>query len=126
MVVKSSELSWLVVANLKQAVEFYTKTLGLKLLNMTEEHGWAELQGKEGGTMIGLCQTSDCSPLKPGNNAVMTFTVSDMDQARKELQARGLTLVGPVVEVPGHVKMQDFVDPDNNRFQLVQQLGTCC
>jgi predicted enzyme related to lactoylglutathione lyase len=123
MVVKSTELCWLVVADLKQAVEFYTKTLGLKLLNITEEHGWAELQGKDGGTMIGLCQDSAHSSVKPGFNAVMTFTVDDMDKARKELEARGVVLVGPVVEVPGHVKMQDFFDKDNNRFQLVQQLG---
>jgi predicted enzyme related to lactoylglutathione lyase len=123
MVIKSTELSWLVVTNLKQAVEFYTKTLGLKLLNMTEEHGWAELQGKEGGSTIGLCQTSDRSPIKPGFNAVMTFTVDNMDLAIKELQSKGLKLVGPVIEVEGHVKMQDFFDLDNNRFQLVQNLG---
>lgn len=123
MVVKSTELCWLVVKDLKQAVEFYTKTLGLTLLNLTEEHGWAELQGKEGGTMIGLCQDSDHMEVKPGFNAVMTFTVDDIDQAIKELATRGVKFIGPVIEVPGHVKMQDFFDKDNNRFQLVQQLG---
>ncbi len=123
MVIKSSELCWLVVADLKKAVEFYTKTLGLKLLSMAEEFGWAELQGKDGGAMIGLCQACAEMPLKAGSNAVMTFSVNDMDQARKELQAKGLRLVGDVIEVPGHVKMQDFVDLDNNRFQLVQTLG---
>jgi len=122
MVIKSAELCWLVVADLKKSVEFYTKTLGLTLLNMTEEFGWAELQGKEGGTMIGLCQACEEQPVLPGGNAVMTFTVNDMDQASADLQSRGLLPMGPVIEVPGHVKMRDFVDLDKNRFQLVQQL----
>lgn len=123
MVVKSTELCWLVVANLNKAIDFYTNTLGLKLLNKAEEHGWAELQGKEGGIVIGLCQSSDHAPdLKPGFNAVMTFNVDDMDSAKKELTAKGLLMVGPVIEVEGHVKMQDCFDIDNNRFQIVQTL----
>lgn len=122
MVVKSTELCWIVVNNLKKAVDFYTKTLGLKLLNLTEEHGWAELQGKEGGTVLGICQVSEQNPLKPGINAVMTFNVDNMEKAKKDLQAKGLQMIGPEIVVEGHVIMQDFVDLDNNRAQLVQCL----
>ena len=122
MSVKSSQLSWIVVADLKKAIKFYTEVLGLTLLSSAEEFGWAELQGKDGGSTIGLAQANEQTPLKPGSNAVMTFTVDDIDQACAGLKQKGLQLVGTIVEVPGHVKMQDFVDVDNNHFQLVQAL----
>ncbi len=122
MAVKSMQLCWIVVANLKQAIKFYTEVLGLKLLSSTEELGWAELQGKDGEGLIGLAQANDHYAIKPGSNAVITFTVEDMEQARLEMQAKGLKLIGEVTEVPGHVKMQDCVDADNNFFQLVQAL----
>ena len=124
MAVKSTQLVWIVVADLKEAIKFYTETLGLKLLNSAEEFGWAELQGKDGGGMIGLAQASSHSPLKPGSNAVLTFTVDNIETARTELQKKGLKLVGEVVEVPGHVKMQDCVDADNNFLQLVEDLSS--
>ncbi len=122
MTVKSVQLCWIVVADLKKAIAFYTETLGLKLLSSAEEFGWAELQGKDGGTMIGLAQAGGHSPFKPGSNAIMTLTVDDIEKARTELQNKGLKLIGEVVEVPGHVKMQDCVDADNNYLQLVQSL----
>lgn len=122
MSVKATNLCWIVVSDLKKAIKFYTETLGLKLLNSTEEFGWAELQGKDGGTVIGLAQASSHNPVKAGSNAVLTFTVDDIEKARQELKQKGLKLVGEVIEVPGHVKTQDCFDSDNNYFQLVQTL----
>ena len=110
MVIKSTELCWIVVADLKRAVEFYTKTLGLTLVSLAEEFGWAELHGQDGGTRLGLAAVSQNNPMQPGSNAVMTFVVEDMESAKKEFQAKGLKLVGEVMEVPGHVKLQDFVN----------------
>ncbi len=122
MAVKSTQLCWIVVADLKASIKFYTEILGLKLLSSTEEFGWAELQGKDGGTMIGLAQGSTHTPFKPGSNAILTFTVDDIEAARIDMQKKGLKLIGEIVEVPGHVKMQDCVDTDNNYLQLVQSL----
>jgi predicted enzyme related to lactoylglutathione lyase len=121
---QSLELAWIVVKDLKQAVKFYTETVGLKLLELHEEAGWAELQGAEGGALLGIARAKDeggCSG-QPGQNACVTFTVKDVEQARQAMEAKGARCMGSIEEVPGHVKLQMVVDADGNRFQLVQKL----
>ena len=124
MNLKSMDLAWIVVNDLQKAVKFYTETVGLKLLKMEEKWGWAELAGPNGGARIGIAQTSPQSPdnVKPGENAVMTFTVVDIEQAIADLVKKGTKLEGGLQEVPGHVKLQTVVDTDGNRFQLAQLL----
>lgn len=112
---------WVVVKDLKQAIEFYTKVLGFKLDNESPEYGWAELSSTQ-GTSIGLAAENDSCEIKAGNNAVITVSVPDIEVAREELKSKGVTLYGEVMEVPGHVKLQNFNDSDGNSFQLVQTL----
>jgi hypothetical protein len=38
------------------------------------------------------------------------------------MQSKGFKLVGDVIEVPSHVKLQDMVDPDGNQLQLAQRV----
>lgn len=124
MNLKSMDLAWIVVSDLKKAVKFYTETVGLKLLKMEEMWGWAELQGPQGGARIGIAQITERSPdnVKPGENAVMTFTVVDIEKAIADMVKKGTKLEGSLQEVPGHVKMQTMIDTDGNRFQLAQLL----
>lgn len=48
---------------------------------------WVEMTRLEGGTVLGVCQTNDDaefnSPIKPGQNAIVTFTVDDIESAKK-------------------------------------------
>ncbi len=116
-------LSWIVVNDFKKAVKFYTDTVGLKLVEMNEEWGWAELAGYSGeGSRLGIAQSQkgDENPVKPGQNAVMTFTVDDIDKAIQHVQKQGAQLIGKVEEVPGHVKMQSIRDSEGNIIQIVQ------
>jgi predicted enzyme related to lactoylglutathione lyase len=126
MVLKKSEMSWVVVADLKKALEYFTKVLGLTVLDYQPEYNWAELSGSEkGGAFLGLAQASEYDPdSKPGQNAIMTFTVDDFETSKSELVEKGAKFIGEVLEVPGQVKMQTLVDIDNNRFQIVQDLKT--
>jgi predicted enzyme related to lactoylglutathione lyase len=121
MSIQSFDLAWIVVDNLKEAVKFYTEVVGLKLMEMSEEWGWAELQGKTGARLgIGTCNSS--SSVQPGQNAVPTFSVEDLDKTLAEMRQRGAICIGDVLEVPGHVRMQTVKDLDGNQFQVVQKL----
>ena len=128
MNLKSMNLAWIVVNDIKKAIEFYTETVGLKLMEFHEQYGWAELEGNEGGARIGIAQKQPTSEdgVEPGQNAVVTFTVSNIEKAVADLTKKGAKLVGKVQEVPGHVKMQTVCDADGNRFQMVEVLHHSC
>lgn len=115
-------LSWIVVSDLDDAIKFYTEILGFTLRSCYKEMGWAELSGP-GGCDLGLAQANPKSDLKAGTNAVPTITVDDIVKARNDFLKKGVTLMGDIMEVPGHVKLQTFVDKDGNTFQLVQLLA---
>lgn len=115
------ELSWLTVKDLSAAIKFYTDIVGLTLLAHSPEFGWAELGG-EGGSRLGLCVESNENPIKAGSNTVTCFTVDNIAEACKFFSEKGATLIGEMMEVPGHVKIQSFIDKDGNTLQLVQKI----
>ncbi len=116
-------LAWITVSDFKKAKKFFTETLGLKLESEATEYGWMELDAG-GGAKIGVGAESKEDPsMRAGQNAVITLSVDDIQKARAELGQKGVKLIGDIFEVPGHVKMQLFCDPDGNLFQLVEQLS---
>ena len=115
-------MTWVSVENLDEALKFYTETLGFKKLSISEEYGWAELQGEEGGSVVGLAVKNAQNPIQPGNNGVLTLTVDNIHTSIEELKKKGVKLVGEMTEVPGHVKMQMLQDPCGNHLQLVELL----
>jgi predicted enzyme related to lactoylglutathione lyase len=134
MSIKSMNLAWINVSDIKKAEKFFVDTLGLKVTSGAPEYNWLELKGSQGGMILGVGQ-GDCSkkeenPVKPGGNAVMTMEVEDVAQSKTELEAKGVKFYGDILEVPGHVKMATFADPDGNIFQLCQMLTSsskgCC
>jgi predicted enzyme related to lactoylglutathione lyase len=124
MVLKRNDLSWIVVADLNKSLEYFTKVLGLKVVEHNSEFGWAELVTAEpGGAILGIAQANDHDDESyPGQNAVMTFSVDSLDQTKTELTKKGAKFVGEVLEIPGDVKMQTFIDLDGNSFQIVEQI----
>ncbi|MDE3045866.1 MAG: VOC family protein [Verrucomicrobiota bacterium] len=123
MSIKGLNLAWIVVNDLKKAVGFYTDVVGLKLEELNEQFGWAELSGSEGGARLGIAQQNEREAIQPGQNAVVTMTVENLVAAKERLIKKGAKVVGEVVEVPGMVKLQMVKDGDNNHFQLVEMLG---
>lgn len=115
-------LSWIVVKDIEKAIKFYTETAGLELKEFAKEYRWAELSGPQ-GAILGIAEESPECPLKAGSNAIVTLSVDDIDKANAHFVKQGATLIGDVVEVPGHVKMQMFVDVDGNTMQICQKLG---
>jgi predicted enzyme related to lactoylglutathione lyase len=128
MLTQSIGLVWIVVKDFQKAVSFYTEIAGLKIVEKNDEWGWAELEGHEGtGMRLGIArQCEGCEPIQPGHNGVVTFKVGNIEEACKDLKAKGASLVGEIVEVPGHVKMQTVCDADGNHFQVVEVLSEVC
>lgn len=122
MKVKSIGLMWIVVSNFKNALKFYTETMGLQVKELNEQYQWAELSGSEDELRLGIAGPGDHSPIKAGQNAVFTLSVENLDQSIKHLKQSGVRLIGSVQEVPGEVKMQTAVDHDGNYFQLAELL----
>ncbi len=126
MQVKEIGLSWIVVKDIKAAVQYYTNVVGLKLMEFNEQYGWAELEGHEGGSRLGIAQENPQEKVSAGQNAVVTFTVANLDKVKKEMTQKGARFEGDVIEVPGHVKMQTVMDRDGNRFQICELLHHTC
>ncbi len=122
MKVQGNMLSWIVVKDLEAAVKFYTEVVGFDLLNKSPEYGWAELSGPKGAS-LGIAEESSEMEMKAGSNAVMSITVEDLDVACDFYRKKGAKLIGEIVEIPGHVRMQTFLDFDGNMMQIVQKLS---
>jgi predicted enzyme related to lactoylglutathione lyase len=121
MAVKGMYLSWIVVKDLKKALDYYTNVVGLKLNCHHEDYHWAELQGED-GSILGIGQENDEYGVKAGVNSIVTITVDNLDEAIAKRREQGMKFIDEVVEIPGHVKMITFEDPDGNHFQLVEKL----
>ncbi len=121
MKTKGLHLSWIVVKNLEEAIAFYHDVIGLKLVEHNPEFGWAELTAPE-GQRLGLAQENPTYHMNAGTNAVVAISVDDMDKAIQTLKKSNAKLVGEVMEVPGEVKFQTFVDASGNTFQLAEDL----
>ncbi len=126
MAVKEIGLSWIVVKNVKAAVRYYTEVVGLKLMEFNEQYGWAELEGHEGGCRLGIAQETPQEVIKAGQNAVITFTVANLEKKKSEMVQKGAKCEGDVLVIPGHVKMQTLFDSDGNRFQICELLHHEC
>lgn len=123
MHVQSINLCWVVVADLEKAIPFYQESLGLKLLEWNKAHGWAEFAGHEGGSRLGVAQASDFNQVSAGSNAVVALNVENIEKAREAYLSKGVTCLGEIMEVPGHVKLLFCQDQDGNKFQLAQLLS---
>lgn len=118
---KGFQLAWIVVSDLKAAIQFYTKVMGLALREFDENYGWAELCGPEGATLA-LTQENPEFSQKAGTNAVIALTVTNIQKARDHAHKNGARLIGEIMEVPGEVKLQTLMDADGNILQLAEKL----
>lgn len=125
MQAKAIELVWITVKDFKSAVRFYTDVAGLKLVQIHEEWGWAELEGFDGGARLGIAQQNPNGQedyFEPGRNAILTVVVENLERANKDVSKKGAQLIGDIQEVPGHVKLQTVRDHEGNYFQLVEKI----
>lgn len=124
MHVKGIHLAWILTSDINRAKKFYND-IGLTLADDAGEYKWLEFKGQD-GSLLGIGEQCDSfGQMKAGQNAVVTITVDGIVAAKAELEAKGVQFIGDIQEVPGHVKMALFADPDGNLLQLVQTLSCC-
>ena len=107
------------VTNLDTAVEFYTASLGLKLMYKAPGH-FAMIDAGEGST-IGLHPAGAHSP-KPGTSGSIQLGLSvtqPIEEVMETLRSRGVTFRGPLVD-DDPVKIASFEDPDGNDLYLCE------
>lgn len=107
------------VKDRKKSAAWYQDVLGFTLLYDVEQIGWCELATETRGVNIGLAQTENPAV---GAGPVPTFGVRDIEQARRELEAKGVRFDGKTREYPGMVKLATFFDPDGHALMLYQDL----
>lgn len=137
MAILGMNLAWITVSDLQKAETFFEKAVGLKLEVSDNEHGWLEFSAGTSGMRLGVARAQEggccggespekgeeCKNTGAGSNAVVTITVDNIITTKKDLEGRGVTFTTPIMELPGHVKLASFVDPDRNQFQLVEILS---
>lgn len=121
------------VADMDQAIAFYTEVLGLPFMFKQEdrEHGevfaFLELEGGNlellsridgEGRPVPFVRPELKKPWCPH----VALAVDDIDRAAENLRAKGMALLdGPLI-IPGKVRWLYFSDLDNNVIEYVQWL----
>lgn len=96
----------------KRAHSFYVDTLGLR----PDEHGQFEFW--VGQTCFGIWEPERLgSTFSPQKNGHIALHVEDIDQARADLETKGVEFLGENFDT-GVCKMAFFNDPDGNDLML--------
>jgi catechol 2,3-dioxygenase-like lactoylglutathione lyase family enzyme len=104
------------VRDMKRAVEFYTKTLGLKL---KAQYGKEFAQVEASGTIIALHPASKTGKHDRDSLTLsIGFAVDDLDRTMTELKSKGVKF--SKVSDDTQVKLAFFTDPDGNPLYLSQ------
>ena len=93
----------------------FREQLGFEELAVDFEEGWATL--RRGEMEIGLAQG------EPSEGGVAHVDVTDLKAEADQLREAGVE-VGIVLELQGQIRLLDVYDPDGNRIQLAQELGS--
>jgi catechol 2,3-dioxygenase-like lactoylglutathione lyase family enzyme len=107
------------VSNLEKAIEFYTSILNFELVKRNDSLHWAELSFGIPGVLVGLGEGEE---VRGSGTASLNIGVQNVDRARTVLEHRGVTFLRPTLEIPGKVKLADFVDPDGNKIRLAETI----
>ncbi len=108
------------VKDMNASIAWYTEVLGFDLIYKMDEMGWCELRTEVPGVNVGLSQTEDGGG-KGG--ATLTFGVRNVDDARRQLEAKSVRFDGESQTIPDMVKLATFFDPDGNSFMLYEDLA---
>jgi catechol 2,3-dioxygenase-like lactoylglutathione lyase family enzyme len=122
-VINKLTMVYLPVSDMQKAKEFYSDTLGLKVIQdykQDDNNWWVSVALPEGGVTITL--STHHGNMKPGN-MTMYFSTSDVSAAHKQLSGKGVNVneVKDDLYGPGSgVKWFNLQDPDGNTVYLAQ------
>ncbi|MFZ5814938.1 MAG: VOC family protein [Bacillota bacterium] len=108
---------WYPVAAWEAAKRFYSEGLGLPLLQVSDEDGWALLAVPGGGPPFFLVR----KPARAGGSGgpVLGLTVTDLPALLEQVVACG-GRVDPLVQEGSGVRITTIYDPDGNLLELTE------
>jgi catechol 2,3-dioxygenase-like lactoylglutathione lyase family enzyme len=102
------------VTNMERAKAFYGETLGLE---QTGDQGFPEFKLGDNGFLYLLSLESIGAAFRAPHDAGFALRVPDVAEARRELEEKGVTFNGDVLDT-GVCHMAFFADPDGNQIVL--------
>ena len=99
--------------DLARAKRFYTDVLGLEI----ETEGESDMELRLGQVTLDVFDPSSIGQQFAVSPAGLALRVPDVDEARAELEAKGVVFDGDTVET-GVCRMAFFKDPDGNALLL--------
>lgn len=105
----------LTVRDLKRAVDFYERVLGLQ-----KKYEFGDYAGLDcGGVEIGLKTWGSMEEPRKGEPYV-NFLVDDIEEAYRILRENGVRILDGPKDTPWGGRIVVFLDPDGNTLQLTQ------
>ena len=114
MIVEHVDFWAVPVTDMERSISFYGDTLGLP---QTSEGGFPEFQLGDNGFLYLLSMESIGAAFRAPHDAGFALRVADVQEARKELEAKGVEFNGEVLDT-GVCHMAFFGDPDGNQLVL--------
>ena len=104
---------------------WYSENLGLEMADRDDEGQWVSFRFPDGGAELAI------HTIPPKNEEssketriVPCMEVADIQEAVKELKARGVEFVREIHEaMSGNVLLANLTDPEGNLLQLYQRAG---
>lgn len=114
MIVERTDFVSVPVTDLDRSTAWYRDTLGLE---QTGEGAWPEFRLGENAFLYLLDPTNIGQEFRGPHTAPIALRVPDVEAARAELEAQGLTFFGETFDT-GVCRMAHFADLDGNVFML--------
>ena len=100
-------------ADIPRAKEFYSDVLGLELETESE----SDMEFRAGQVTLDIFDPSSIGQSFTPSPAGLALRVADVDEARRELEAKGVVFEGETIET-SVCKQAWFKDPDGNALML--------
>ena len=112
--VERSDFVSVPVTDLERSSRFYAETLGLEQIG---HGGWPEFSLGENVSLYLLDPTNIGQEFKGPHTASIALRVADVEEARRELEAKGVVFAGDTFDT-SVCHMAHFTDPDGNVLML--------
>jgi catechol 2,3-dioxygenase-like lactoylglutathione lyase family enzyme len=115
LIVERADFISVPVTDMERSVEWYGRTLGLAQIG---HGGFPEFQLGENVSLYLMKLESVEREWKAPHDAPIALRVADVDDARQELEQKGVEFFGGPTFDTGVCHMAHFRDPDGNVFML--------
>jgi catechol 2,3-dioxygenase-like lactoylglutathione lyase family enzyme len=114
VIVERTDFVSVPVTDLGRSTAWYRDTLGLE---QTEDGAWPEFRIGENAFLYLMDPTNIGQEFDGPHTAPIALRVPDVEDARRELEGRGVTFRGETFDT-GVCHMAQFSDPDGNALML--------